>query len=321
MPSDSPRAEHLDRRGLDIDEAVSFYERVYASHDIHISGATRGEFAWRYRTVGDEHVSVNTSAVGARRWGTINPGRQYILAWATRPGILLDTDSSSPLEMVPGVPVMYPAHREFTFDATPNTQHLVRFDGDFLEAVAAAHRDGVPGPLVFRRHPDPEALRTLQRVISAAGPELLHVDTARSTRIRRNLALAEAVAAAFDASPRKRVVPPAGTARFRSAQEWIVANAHLPISVTDVSRASGLSVRGLQDAFQREVGITPMRFLRETRLHRVRAELLSADAAETTVAEVARAWGFSHLGRFAAYYEQVFAELPSATLRRPLAPR
>ncbi|MBK0296982.1 hypothetical protein IAE22_34510, partial [Bacillus sp. S34] len=89
--------------------------------------------------------------------------RQYILAWATRPGILLDTNSLSPLEMLPGVPVMYPAHRDFMFDATPNTQHLIRFDGDFLEAVAAAHRNGVPGPLVFRRDPDPVALRALQQ--------------------------------------------------------------------------------------------------------------------------------------------------------------
>lgn len=36
MPSDSSPTEHIDRRGVDIDEAVTFYERVYASHDIHI---------------------------------------------------------------------------------------------------------------------------------------------------------------------------------------------------------------------------------------------------------------------------------------------
>ena len=34
------------------------------------------------------------------------------------------------------------------------------------------------------------------------------------------------------------------------------------------------------------------------------------------VAEVAGAWGFGHLGRFAGYYADTFGELPSETLRR-----
>ncbi len=54
-----------------------------------------------------------------------------------------------------------------------------------------------------------------------------------------------------------------------------------------------------------------MAFLRQIRLHRVRAQLVAGEAPTTVIADVARDWGFGHLGRFARYY----ADLRRTTIR------
>jgi AraC-like DNA-binding protein len=56
-------------------------------------------------------------------------------------------------------------------------------------------------------------------------------------------------------------------------------------------------------------------FLRQTRLQLVCDELLRS--GETTdVTTAALRYGFSHLGRFSAYYRSAFGEAPSVTVRR-----
>ncbi|WP_146243578.1 helix-turn-helix domain-containing protein [Curtobacterium sp. MCBD17_008] len=308
---------HIDRRGSAVDEAVAFYERVYSSRDISIGRAAAEGFSWRYRLVGDDAVTVGTSSVAARRCGTIEPGDDYVLAWASAPGIRLDTASSDPVDMQPGVPVMYPAGRAFAFDAAPAAQHVIRFDRAFLESVAAARQGDLPAPLQFARQADPGALQRLKAVVSGAAGALLDPTTARDRRAALDTAVAEAVVLAFDAVP----VPPSrlldgGPATMRTAQEWMVANARRPITITDVSEAAGVAVRSLQASFRRHTGASPMHFLRQVRLHRVRAELAAADPSTTTVAQVALGWGVGHLGRFSGTYAATFGEPPSATLRR-----
>lgn len=52
------------------------------------------------------------------------------------------------------------------------------------------------------------------------------------------------------------------------------------------------------------------------RFDRVRTELRNHSVSETTVAGVARQWGFAQAGRFSSAYVKRFGELPSETLRR-----
>jgi AraC-like DNA-binding protein len=61
--------------------------------------------------------------------------------------------------------------------------------------------------------------------------------------------------------------------------------------------------------------MNPTTYGRLRRLNLVRATLRRADPATVTVAEVARRYGFSELGRFATTYRSVFGEVPSTTLR------
>ncbi|WP_198085076.1 helix-turn-helix transcriptional regulator [Variovorax sp. E3] len=90
----------------------------------------------------------------------------------------------------------------------------------------------------------------------------------------------------------------------------------LSLTVADIARASGVSIRALKSAFQEHRDTTPMAYLREIRLKQARECLLNSAAGDTvTVTDIALAHGFFHLGRFAQLYKQHFDEAPSDTLR------
>ncbi|MFG2648663.1 AraC family transcriptional regulator [Streptomyces sp. NPDC048436] len=88
-----------------------------------------------------------------------------------------------------------------------------------------------------------------------------------------------------------------------------------PFTPTGLAAEARVGVRWLQEAFRRYVGMSPMAYVRDVRLTRVRDELRVADPWALSVSEVAHRWGFSHLGRFAEQYRARFGELPSQTLR------
>jgi AraC-like DNA-binding protein len=97
---------------------------------------------------------------------------------------------------------------------------------------------------------------------------------------------------------------------MRSYPEWDWTTAAL-------ARATGVSARALQKAFAKSGELPPMTYLRNLRLHRVRAELADGSRARNSAAVTTAAsrWGFVHLGRFAQQYRQLFGEPPSQTLR------
>lgn len=102
---------------------------------------------------------------------------------------------------------------------------------------------------------------------------------------------------------------------IKHAAELIDAHAAEPLTVEDVAEAVGIGVRALQEGFRRFLDTTPMNYLRDVRLRRVRAELEVADPAHTNVTDIAMRWGFLHAGRFSVQYRERFGESPSATLR------
>ncbi|NLS00947.1 AraC family transcriptional regulator [Rhizobium sp. P38BS-XIX] len=112
-------------------------------------------------------------------------------------------------------------------------------------------------------------------------------------------------------------VSPAIPRRLKRAIDYMHANAGLNIGITDIAREAGTSVRALQAAFQQFKDTTPINYLRSIRLQGARRALMDP-ACLQSVSEVARDWGFSHMGRFAALYHQSFGEMPSdaARLRR-----
>lgn len=94
--------------------------------------------------------------------------------------------------------------------------------------------------------------------------------------------------------------------------------AHLtePITVPEIAAAAGVSVRGLQMAFLRQLEVAPLLHLRQLRLEAARSALVDEAAVGTTIADIARRFGYANSGRFSTHYRDEYGEAPSATLRR-----
>ena len=87
------------------------------------------------------------------------------------------------------------------------------------------------------------------------------------------------------------------------------------LSVAEMARRLQVSARTLQNAFEAVHGISPRSFLNAFRLERAR-DMLMHSRENRSIASIALACGFSHLGRFSAAYRARYGELPSETLRR-----
>ncbi|GAB1644699.1 AraC family transcriptional regulator [Krasilnikovia sp. MM14-A1259] len=102
----------------------------------------------------------------------------------------------------------------------------------------------------------------------------------------------------------------------RRAVEVIHADPARPFTLTTLARVARVSARALQHGFHEQIGTSPMSYLRSVRLAHAHDELRAADPTRTGVRSVAHRWGFAHLGRFAAYYREVYGCAPSETLHR-----
>jgi AraC-like DNA-binding protein len=108
----------------------------------------------------------------------------------------------------------------------------------------------------------------------------------------------------------------AGSRSLRLALVFIEEHAGEPITIADIAEAARLSPRGLQGLFRRSLNTTPAAELRRVRLNAVHRALTTSEPGTRTVEQIARHWGFAHLGRFAAAYRAEFGVLPSEALRR-----
>lgn len=102
---------------------------------------------------------------------------------------------------------------------------------------------------------------------------------------------------------------------FRRILDHVDVHLHEPLRVGDLAQVGHVSVRSLEQSFRRNLATTPTAYIRELRLQRSHTDLVAADPlGDVSVTEVARAWGFTHLGRFADLYRRTFGVSPSETL-------
>ena len=88
------------------------------------------------------------------------------------------------------------------------------------------------------------------------------------------------------------------------------------ISIRSLAEEYDVSEQTLQNSFKSLFGFTPKQFFHSLKLNQAYHDLQKSDPEQTTVSEVALKWGFVHMGRFSAYYEELFGEYPSVTLNK-----
>ena len=110
---------------------------------------------------------------------------------------------------------------------------------------------------------------------------------------------------------------PRGFARVVArARAFIHANLDQPLSIEKIADAAATSHRTLNRAFHVVLDETPYSYVQKLRLNRIRHELVTDAEAACTITMAAHRWNIPQLGRFAAWYRDLFGELPSQTLAR-----
>lgn len=98
-------------------------------------------------------------------------------------------------------------------------------------------------------------------------------------------------------------------------EAWIRHHCAEPITLERLTAVAGVSGRCLQKACIARWGRSPMELVTAARLQLARSRLAS-QSPDVSVTRAAVESGFTHLGRFAGLYRQVFGESPSDTLGR-----
>jgi len=112
-------------------------------------------------------------------------------------------------------------------------------------------------------------------------------------------------------------------AEFRNAvsrvDAFLAARREGAIQIDELCAATGLARANLEKLFHDYLGVGPLQYLEIRRLYQVYKALLRADSATSTVANLARAWGFWHVHRFSAEFTTLFGKSPLEVLRQPPA--
>ncbi len=303
--------------GTDTDAAIADLAGLYAGRTWH-SARSDADFWYRYVGIGDEGMSIRRSQMRGTLRGDVAVEGEVVVQWIDSGTATVDVGRDE-VRMQPGIPTLFPVEQRFDMDYRDWDQRLVHLSQELVLDVAS-ERYLVDGTLSFDRFTPPTTDAVLRwrgavagavRALRAEGIESLawHEAQRETARALLDLYRFRAEAAPLGWGEHRN-------ARVRGAVEYIHAHAHEPLTVSDVARAADLSVRGLQEAFQRSLDRTPMQYLREVRLRRAHEDLRRAEPGSIAVADVAARWGFTHMGRFSGEYLRRFGEYPKQTLRR-----
>jgi len=303
--------------GADPDQASAVYSQAYGGGTFRVAPLAQG-FSYRYAYRGSDRVTLRTSDCAGGLVGEVPHLREYVVGWFRAGGGRLTLRPFT--RTGASAPFLLPAERQFGLDFQPHRQSLVHFAPGFLEDVATESHAGPRQPVSFDHEADadPGMLARWRVAVTEASAALATAALAPLVRFTAELNLARALLQLFPwrAWDVPAVLRRPSAFRTRVALDFLQHHAHEPITPADAARAAGLHTRTLQQATQRHLGISPSVYLRDVRLDRAHHDLVAGDPCSTTVAAVAREWGFGNLGRFASAYQARFDELPSHTLRR-----
>ena len=108
--------------------------------------------------------------------------------------------------------------------------------------------------------------------------------------------------------------------RLDGLVDYIVANAHLNITLTDLEVQSHYSARHLHSLFNDKFDCTPMQFVRRQRLDTAMQKLQTANDGDT-VASISRDCGYHFASNFSSDFQRHFGVKPSTVIRASRAGR
>lgn len=303
--------------GNDPGAAARSLAGMYDGRDWTTGPADDG-YWFRYVGMGDDRFSVRRLQLHGWLRGDAATADDVVVQWSESGRSTVDV-GRGPVTVPIGVPTPLPVGRRFRVEHVHPDQRLVHLSHTLVVDVASERYD-LHGDLAFAAQPTPDqdavagwrtAVTLAVAVLREDGPGSLAWHEAQSDVARALLRMHPLMA-----EPLEIGIGDRADARISSAVEYLHAHAQEPMTVADVAAAAGSSVRSLQESFRRNLDRSPMSYLKSVRLEEAHAELLAGELGTVSVAEIARTWGFNHMGRFSAEYARHFGEYPHQTLRR-----
>lgn len=308
-------------RSTDADEVSAFCGDFFLTHRISNLGNPRGfSFSLYDMPLGPVRISeIRYEEDAAIQLGALRSTYGFFLPIG---GSVSFEHRKSPALAEPGVALVI-GPRE-TIDLTRWSAHtkvlLVWFEEDALaNEIAAMLGRAVRGPVSF------------QPRVGIGTPGLADwIELVRTVHRSRDLVRHSIVSASLSDSLIRgflsvtqheyrehldRSVNVGSSSALFAATELIDRDANLPLTPSLIASYCNVDVRTLHAAFRKQLGTTPMEYLRGVRLQRIHADLRDSHVTEATVASIVHKWGVTHLGHFSAAYRSAFGVLPSETLR------
>ncbi|MCF2909356.1 helix-turn-helix domain-containing protein [Pseudoalteromonas sp. DL2-H2.2] len=102
---------------------------------------------------------------------------------------------------------------------------------------------------------------------------------------------------------------------LKCADTYMHENINKKITMADLTQVTQVSSRSLTYSFKKHTQKTPMSYLLDLRLMRLRKALLTAKS-DAKILALSMSVGLTHLGRMSLAYKNRFGELPSETLKQ-----
>ncbi|OAD13113.1 AraC family transcriptional regulator [Achromobacter insolitus] len=305
----------------DLDEARSMVGRVMRPHHLGVVGAVqRLDARMHHQPLGE--VSLNRLRYGANVEIRPGPLEDFFLVQMPLSGCARISSGPQQLDSTPEVASVVSPDDDLAMRwADDNDQFMLRVGRSLLERTLVGHLGcALDRPLRFQlgfRWRECPAWRCLMSYLLDCSTQ--HANLAEHKLIVHQMEQLVA-ATLLSAQPhnytgalpgRRGAVLPR---HVRSVQDYLQAHAHEPVSAEQLARIAGVSVRSLYAGFKEFLGVSPMHYLRDLRMERAHAELVSGESRN--IAGVALRWGFAHMGRFSAGYKERYGVSPSESLRR-----
>jgi AraC-like DNA-binding protein len=304
----------------DMQEAIAAVSRVYCPHDVKVLESNRGIDA-----------VLESSGTGNRQVVTLRYAAPVKIDAGSFENLLLfmtcidgAAEATQGRHSVPWgkgrtLPLSPNVSSQLTFDRR-FWQSSIRLDKDFVEVLCSRLINRpLDVPLRFRLTPfSPElevAWRQALQMIRDCGSQELAAAAQAWKHFEEFLGTLVLETHPHNFSDVLKKESSAADPRLVRNAEHLMQTGGPSITVSEVAKALGVSLRSLELGFRDARNMTPTQAHRQIRLSAAREALLNPTPS-TSVTSAAISSGFLHLARFSSYYQLTFGESPSQTLRR-----